>query len=97
MKPAGNPWYPLTRWVWVWAKSQIRHGYGFFNGHRYFSRVRVWDDKPQRVCTRCHLYFQPTEAPTPSSRARRPGKIDYLGFVRLYRVRGVEGIKFFPI
>jgi hypothetical protein len=30
-------------------------GMGFFNGHRYFSRVRVWDGKTQRVCTRCHL------------------------------------------
>jgi hypothetical protein len=37
--------YPLTRWVRVWAKSQTRHGYEFFNGHRYFSRVRVWDGK----------------------------------------------------
>jgi hypothetical protein len=27
-----------------------------FNGYRYFSWVRVWDDKTQRVCTRCHLY-----------------------------------------
>ena len=37
--------YPQTRWVRVWAKSQTRHGYGFFNGHRYFSRVRVWEGK----------------------------------------------------
>jgi hypothetical protein len=56
---------PLTRWVRVWAKSQTRHGYGFFNGHRYFSRVWVWDGKTQRVCTHCHLY----------SRARSPEKI----------------------
>jgi hypothetical protein len=48
--------YPQTRWVWVWAKFQTRHGYGFFNGCKYFSRVRVWDSKTRRVCTRCHLY-----------------------------------------
>jgi hypothetical protein len=27
-----------------------------FNGCKYFSRVRVWDSKTRRVCTRCHLY-----------------------------------------
>jgi hypothetical protein len=48
--------YPQTRWVRVWAKFQTRHGYGFFNGCKYFSRVRVWDSKTRRVCTRCHLY-----------------------------------------
>jgi predicted DCC family thiol-disulfide oxidoreductase YuxK len=49
--------YPLTRWVWVWAKFLTRHGYEFFNEYRYFSRVRVWDGKTQRVCTCCHLYL----------------------------------------
>jgi hypothetical protein len=49
--------YPQTRWVRVWAKFQTRHGYGFFNGCKYFSWVRVWDSKTRRVCTRCHLYM----------------------------------------
>jgi hypothetical protein len=48
--------YSLTRWIRVWAKSQTRHGYVMFNGHILFSRVRVWDGKTHRVCTRCHLY-----------------------------------------
>jgi hypothetical protein len=50
--------YPQTRWVRVWAKFQTRHGYGFFNGCKYFSRVRVWDSETRRVCTRCHLYIR---------------------------------------
>jgi hypothetical protein len=50
--------YPQTRWVRVWAKFQTRYGYGFFNGCKYFSWVRVWDSKTRRVCTRCHLYLK---------------------------------------
>jgi hypothetical protein len=53
-KPVG---YPKPAWVWVWAKFHTRHGYGFFSGRIFSSRVWVWASNTQRVFTHCHLYF----------------------------------------
>jgi hypothetical protein len=54
-KPVG---YPKPAWVWVWAKFYTRHGYGFFSGRIFSSRVWVWASITQRVFTHCHLYLR---------------------------------------
>jgi hypothetical protein len=48
--------YPKPAWVWVWAKFYTRHGYEFFSGRIFSSRVRVWASNTQQVFTHCHLY-----------------------------------------
>jgi hypothetical protein len=47
-KPVG---YPKPAWVWVWAKFYTRHGYEFFSGRIFSSRVWVWASNTQRVFT----------------------------------------------
>jgi hypothetical protein len=44
-KPVG---YPKPAWVWVWAKFYTRHGYEFFSGRIFSSRVWVWADNTER-------------------------------------------------
>jgi hypothetical protein len=56
MKPTGNPWVPANPMGMGLGKISNPSWVRVFNGHRYFSRVQVWDGKTQRVCTRCHLY-----------------------------------------
>jgi hypothetical protein len=64
--------YGKPAWVWVWAKFYTRHGYEFFSGRIFSSRVRVWASNTQRVFTSCHLYSCSNNGLAQRNRLRSP-------------------------
>jgi hypothetical protein len=47
--------YPKSVWVWFWTKFYTLHGYEFFSGRIFPSRIWVWASNTQQIFTHCHL------------------------------------------